>query len=210
MPKYHINPQTGNPGTCHAKKNCPFGDIQSDHYDSADQARSAYEQANQEYTVTQSTQTNANKALQKKANYDQLLKAVDAVDSSSSKNKINPTLPTPHPVVDRKTGHWSNNPDFIPVADYSLSSGDQVTQIAGFVGGYSKAYVGDIVKLTNGKTVKIEKSINHIGGHSVWAFEASGEGHILADGEIDDFVPYEESDKFINEYEGFQLARKNK
>jgi hypothetical protein len=45
MPRYHINPETGNPGVCHAKTKCPFGDIQSEHFDSKDEARSAYEKA---------------------------------------------------------------------------------------------------------------------------------------------------------------------
>jgi hypothetical protein len=44
MSRYHINPQTGNPGVCHAKKSCPFGDLQSDHYDSKEEARKGYEQ----------------------------------------------------------------------------------------------------------------------------------------------------------------------
>jgi hypothetical protein len=43
MAKYHINPKTGNPGVCHAKKSCPFGDLQSDHYNSKEDARNAYE-----------------------------------------------------------------------------------------------------------------------------------------------------------------------
>jgi hypothetical protein len=44
MARYHINPKTGNPGVCHAKNKCPFGDIQSDHYDSKEGARKGYEQ----------------------------------------------------------------------------------------------------------------------------------------------------------------------
>jgi hypothetical protein len=44
MARYHINPKTGNPGVCHAKNKCPFGDIQSDHYDSKEDARKGYEQ----------------------------------------------------------------------------------------------------------------------------------------------------------------------
>jgi hypothetical protein len=42
MARYHINAQ-GNPGVCHAKKACPFGDMDSDHYSSKEDARSAYE-----------------------------------------------------------------------------------------------------------------------------------------------------------------------
>jgi hypothetical protein len=43
MAKYHINPKTGNPGKCTAKRSCPFGDIDSDHYDSREEAQAAYE-----------------------------------------------------------------------------------------------------------------------------------------------------------------------
>lgn len=40
---YHINPQTGEPGPCRARKSCPFGDLEADHYGSAEEARAAYE-----------------------------------------------------------------------------------------------------------------------------------------------------------------------
>lgn len=43
MAKFHINPETGNPGQCSASKHqCPFGDA-NDHYDSPEAARAAYE-----------------------------------------------------------------------------------------------------------------------------------------------------------------------
>lgn len=44
MAKYHINPETGNAGTCTAVKHCRFGES-SAHYDSAEGARAAYEVA---------------------------------------------------------------------------------------------------------------------------------------------------------------------
>ena len=44
MAKYHINPNTGNPGKCHAFFRCPFGSAH-EHYSSAEEARSAYEAA---------------------------------------------------------------------------------------------------------------------------------------------------------------------
>lgn len=46
MAKFHVNPKTGEPGACRAKKHCPFGDLSSDHYDSKDAARTAYELRN--------------------------------------------------------------------------------------------------------------------------------------------------------------------
>jgi hypothetical protein len=43
MAKYHINPTTGNPALCKAKHQCRFGDIETDHFESFDEARAAYE-----------------------------------------------------------------------------------------------------------------------------------------------------------------------
>ena len=51
MAKYHINPKTGNPGVCRAVNSCPFGDLNSDHYPSAEAARSAYE--TYQYSLTE-------------------------------------------------------------------------------------------------------------------------------------------------------------
>ena len=39
---YHINPETGEPGSCSATIKCPFGGS-SEHYDTPNEARSAYE-----------------------------------------------------------------------------------------------------------------------------------------------------------------------
>lgn len=44
MAKYHINPSNGQVGVCHAVTNCPFGDLQKDHYSSAEDARAHYEE----------------------------------------------------------------------------------------------------------------------------------------------------------------------
>jgi tRNA nucleotidyltransferase/poly(A) polymerase len=49
MKRYHINPKTGNPGICHAKKSCPFGDMDSEHYDSQEQARAGFEKKQEEF-----------------------------------------------------------------------------------------------------------------------------------------------------------------
>lgn len=44
MAKFHINPETGDAGSCKATQGkCPFGG-ESEHYPSADEARAAYEQ----------------------------------------------------------------------------------------------------------------------------------------------------------------------
>lgn len=42
MPRYHIT-KAGNPGVCKAKHRCPLGDMEADHYDSKEEARSAFE-----------------------------------------------------------------------------------------------------------------------------------------------------------------------
>lgn len=42
MSKFHVNDE-GNPGPCGANYNCPFGDMDSDHYSSPQEARNAYE-----------------------------------------------------------------------------------------------------------------------------------------------------------------------
>lgn len=44
MQKYHLSPKTGNPGVCKAKYKCAFGDIETEHYDSRELARAAYEE----------------------------------------------------------------------------------------------------------------------------------------------------------------------
>lgn len=43
MSKFHINPETGNPGSCTAVFKCPFGDMDADHYPTPEIARVAYE-----------------------------------------------------------------------------------------------------------------------------------------------------------------------
>ena len=42
MANYHINPETGEPGICRAKKNCPFGNLDS-HYSSKEEAIEDFE-----------------------------------------------------------------------------------------------------------------------------------------------------------------------
>lgn len=41
---YHVNPKTGEPGTCKAMKSCPFGGLDA-HYTSEEAARAAYEKS---------------------------------------------------------------------------------------------------------------------------------------------------------------------
>lgn len=51
MSRFHINPQTGDPGRCSAKKQCPFGGGDREHYDSKKLARQAYEKHMSEGTI---------------------------------------------------------------------------------------------------------------------------------------------------------------
>jgi hypothetical protein len=77
MARYHIN-YKGEPGACHAQKQCPFGDMAKDHFDSPDQARHAYEDANQDYAVAKTVRKHqATSPLQKKENFDSLLTAIN-------------------------------------------------------------------------------------------------------------------------------------
>lgn len=45
MAKYHINPTTGAAAQCKATKNCPFGDLETEHFITIKEAREAYEQS---------------------------------------------------------------------------------------------------------------------------------------------------------------------
>lgn len=50
MARYHLNPKTGDPGVCRATVACPYGDLARDHYGSKEEARAAYERAQQAFT----------------------------------------------------------------------------------------------------------------------------------------------------------------
>lgn len=41
--RWHVNPETGNPGRCRAKSKCRFGDMEADHHATAELAAQAYE-----------------------------------------------------------------------------------------------------------------------------------------------------------------------
>lgn len=43
MERFHINPETGEPGRCTAQIKCPYGDLETDHYPSPEIARLSYE-----------------------------------------------------------------------------------------------------------------------------------------------------------------------
>ena len=47
MPRYHIN-NKGEAGLCFARKNCPFGDLERDHYSDKNEAILAFESKNQD------------------------------------------------------------------------------------------------------------------------------------------------------------------
>lgn len=50
MPKYHLN-KKGEPGVCQAMVACPFGDLDSDHFPSVEEARAAYEAKQASFTA---------------------------------------------------------------------------------------------------------------------------------------------------------------
>lgn len=43
MPRFHVNPVTGNPGVCKAVYSCPFGSKETAHFDSAVEAQAFFE-----------------------------------------------------------------------------------------------------------------------------------------------------------------------
>ena len=53
MAKFHVNPETGRASQCAASFKCPFGDLESDHYATAAEARKSYEQKMQAEAETQ-------------------------------------------------------------------------------------------------------------------------------------------------------------
>jgi hypothetical protein len=75
--KYHINSK-GEPGICRAKNSCPFGDMETEHYSSVDEARGVYEQEMNNYFTP-----NVEKLLREE------MKKLDI-----SENKINEVLIT--------------------------------------------------------------------------------------------------------------------
>lgn len=51
MAKYHIN-MAGEPGVCNARKKCPYGDFETDHFRSPQEARRSYELENEVHNMT--------------------------------------------------------------------------------------------------------------------------------------------------------------
>ena len=47
--KFHIKPD-GSPGVCHARISCPYGDLESEHYESLSEARRNFELKNLKFT----------------------------------------------------------------------------------------------------------------------------------------------------------------
>jgi len=52
MTRYHLNPETGEPGICQARKSCPFGLPIEDHYSSKDLAQKDFERVMTGRTIT--------------------------------------------------------------------------------------------------------------------------------------------------------------
>jgi hypothetical protein len=71
MARYHIN-YKGNPGICHAKNKCPFGDIKTEHYSSKDEAQEAFEKSQSVGTLPNpkvvKAENNYNKSIARRDN----------------------------------------------------------------------------------------------------------------------------------------------
>lgn len=63
MTKYHVNPSTGRAGQCKAMSNCPFGDLETDHYLTKEEANVAYESSMTNQTVPKRVKKNSNKLV---------------------------------------------------------------------------------------------------------------------------------------------------
>jgi septal ring factor EnvC (AmiA/AmiB activator) len=86
--KYHINPETGNPGVCKAKHKCKFGDMESDHYSSKEEARDAYEKVQEK--ESKSVQNNEAKLVQLKKQNAKLTK--DSLDLKKIVDNLNESI----------------------------------------------------------------------------------------------------------------------
>ncbi len=90
MARYHINPKTGNPGICHAVRKCPFGDIESEHYSTKEEARAVYEKLQSDIAVGYSAHRGvreAQKALEEAVGipYPELVRPfVDALEADGA------------------------------------------------------------------------------------------------------------------------------
>lgn len=49
MQRFHVNPVSGNPGICKAVYECPFGDKETAHFDSEDEARKFFEESQETF-----------------------------------------------------------------------------------------------------------------------------------------------------------------
>jgi len=67
MSKYHINPETGEPGLCSASiRDCPLGGSEAEHYETKAEARRAYEEIQKTNSMTTSTKKSKNSSLPQK------------------------------------------------------------------------------------------------------------------------------------------------
>jgi len=99
MAKFHVNPTTGVAGVCRGIKHCPFGDIEKDHYPTADEAREAYEKTMETFQ----TDFELEDDFVPKRSYEtplivvpsiKLHKEMVAVDVSYDELKVGDTLPS--------------------------------------------------------------------------------------------------------------------
>lgn len=77
MSKFHINPESGEPGRCQAKKSCPYGDLTKDHYSTAEEARAAYEETKSAFDIFEQAMARrlAGTAMEKQIRYTRERKA---------------------------------------------------------------------------------------------------------------------------------------
>lgn len=78
MAKFHVNPNNGKAGPCSAKRSCPFGDLETEHYGTVAEAQQAYEGSMADQTFSNVVSLSSVKAKRASAASDELAQAREA------------------------------------------------------------------------------------------------------------------------------------
>lgn len=105
MARYHINPRTGDPGVCSARISCPYGSLESDHFDSKEAARAAYEERRPDQAFT-TLQRSTDEMFD-----DELISAIDRAVESGAMRRFDPALGPEQFEVDSPPEGWGELTD---------------------------------------------------------------------------------------------------
>jgi hypothetical protein len=94
MTRYHINPETGNPGVCKAKHQCRFGDIETDHFNSKEEAHMVFEKrAAEKRKAYEKTQKEYGKASEASKRLEDRIKTLQYLANEWERNGIKTISP---------------------------------------------------------------------------------------------------------------------